>query len=150
MGLVRRHMMAKHRGITRKCPCGMQFRALSLYENHVKICDKIPKDSSELHVPPAPRPMINCTIEGCVEEFAYKVSLIHHLEVFHGIENTSCKFKCPTCRKKFTTQEKCDEHVENAHKNDKPRPYVCLICGARFILAWHLKGHHKHVHSDER
>lgn len=150
MGLVRRHMMVKHRGVIRKCPCGMQFRALTTYEIHFKTCNKIPKDPDVLNVPPPPRPMIPCSIESCLEEFTHKISLIQHLEVCHGIEDTNCRFKCPTCRKRFLTQEKCDDHVENSHSSEKPRPHVCLICGARFLLGWHLKGHHKTVHSDDR
>ncbi|XP_063702079.1 zinc finger protein OZF-like [Culicoides brevitarsis] len=87
-----------------------------------------------------PRPFI-CDICTTRNTFPSKATVVYHMRVHHIKD---AKFKCDTCRKRFTCKTHLGQHIQTVHSS--LRPFPCPDCGKLFKQQSDVKIHRYKIH----
>ena len=124
---LKRHNLAKHpelvTGHSRRAPAGSK------------------SGSPSKSYASAPGQKVEC--EECARSFASSWHLKRHNSRFHDNDNVHF---CTTCKKRFKTVEKLDDHICSTPESKK---IPCEFCDAKLGSKWHLKRHMENKHDEK-
>lgn len=112
--------------------CGVTFTAKAAFVRHERDHQGIKRKEYK------------CEVKGCEgKTFNSRKMLNQHNELVHE----GVRYDCELCGKTYTSAKNLKKHHQNSHL--KLRPFVCDICGDRFV-AKAVMIRHKLIHTGER
>lgn len=97
-------------------------------------------DADHLFIAKGSKKAFSCS--SCKEIFSCKILLLKHMKCHLAKQ----KYKCSKCNFKTMKKTLLQRH-EGTHSSNRPRPFVCEICGSAQLYKWALVQHMK-VHSE--